>query len=120
MPPPNQPPRSNDGGGLRIAGLTVGGLGVAGVVTGLVLNLKANSMANDLEKPESYSRSTDSTRKDYKTFGWVGYGVGAAFVAGGAIMYYLGWRKGEDSAPSVAIVPVASTNMLGTMLTGAF
>jgi hypothetical protein len=119
-PPRKQDAPAGDGGGLRIAGLAVGGLGVAGVVTGAVLNLKANSLANDLEKPESYSRSTDSTRKDYKTFAWVSYGVGAAFVAGGAIMYYLGRGKGEDAAPSVAMVPVVSTNMLGTVLTGAF
>lgn len=110
----------SNGGGLRIVGLTVGGLGVAGVVTGLVLNLKANSMASDLEKPESYSRSSDSTRKDYKTFAWISYGAGAAFVVGGAVMYYLGWQKGHDSDSAVAVVPVASTNMVGTMLTGAF
>lgn len=118
--PPKRNVDSGNGSGLRIAGLAVGGLGVAGVVTGLVLNLKANGMASDLEKPESYSRSSDSTRKDYKTFAWVSYGAGAAFVVGGAVIYYLGWQKGHDSESAVAVVPVASNNVIGTMLTGAF
>jgi hypothetical protein len=120
MTSPRKPDLETSRGGLRIAGLAAGGLGIAGVVTGLVLNLKANSMASDLEKPESFSRSTDSNRKDYKIFAWVSYGVGTAFAVGGAVMYYLGWEKGQESPPAVAVVPVASTNMVGTMLTGEF
>jgi hypothetical protein len=113
-------PSGSDGSGLRITGITIGALGVAAVVTGVVLNLKANSMAGDLEKPESYSRSSDSTRKDYKTAAWVGYGAGAAFVAGGAVLYYLGRLNGQESASGLTVSPAVSSNMVGTTLTGAF
>jgi hypothetical protein len=111
---------TGSGSGLRIAGLITGGAGVAGIVTGVVLNLKANSMASDLEKPESYSRSTDSTRKDYKTLAWVSYGAGAGLVACGAVMYYLSRRKAQESSSAVIVSPVVSSSMVGTMMTGAF
>lgn len=119
-PQASQSSDASPGSGMRIGGLTVGGLGVAGLVTGLVFNLKANSMASDIEKPESYSRSTDSTRKDYKTLAWVGYGAGAGLVACGAVLYYLGWQKGQEAASTVTVSPLVSGNMVGTMLTGGF
>jgi hypothetical protein len=116
-----QPPADAKAGrGLRIAGVAVAGVGAAALVSGLALNLKANSMATDLEKPESYSRSTDSTRKDYKTLGWVGYGAGAALLATGAAMYYVGWSKGQDSPPTLALAPVLATGTIGAVFAGAF
>jgi hypothetical protein len=114
------PPDGKAGSGLRIAGITVAAVGAAALVSGVVLNLKANSLANDLEKPENYSRSTDSTRKDYKTLSWVGYGAGAALLATGAAMYYVGWSNGQASQPTVTVAPVLSTNTIGTVLRGAF
>jgi hypothetical protein len=119
--PANESPADGKAGsGLRIAGITVAAVGAAALVSGVVLNLKANGLASDLEKPESYSRSTDSTRKDYKTLGWVSYGAGAALLATGAVMYYVGWSKGQASQPTVTVAPVLSTNTIGTVLRGAF
>lgn len=106
--------------GLRIAGITVGSVGAAALITGVILNLKVNSMSNDLAKPENYSRSTDSTRQNYKTFGWISYGVGAACVASGTVLYYLGWSKNQNFASTVALVPTIESNMAGAALTGAF
>ena len=76
------------GSGLRTAGLVVAGVGGAGLVAGLVLNLKVNSMSSDLEA--NYGLASDATRKHYKTAGWIAYGTGAACLAGGAVLYYLG------------------------------
>jgi hypothetical protein len=108
------------GSGLRIAGITVASVGAAALLAGVVLNLKANSMSSDLEKPDNFNRDTDNSRKDYKTLGWVSYGVGAACLAGGSLLYYLGWHSGRDSASSVALVPNVASGMAGAMLTGAF
>jgi tetratricopeptide (TPR) repeat protein len=63
------------GGGLRVAGSVVAGVGVAGLVTGLVLDLKVRSMSHDLET--NWNSQTNASRKDYATAGWVAYGAGA-------------------------------------------
>jgi hypothetical protein len=110
----------NAGAGLRIAGIVVGAVGVAALGAGLALNLKANSMASDLEKPDNFNRDTDSSRKDYKTLSWVGYGVGAALLAGGSVMYLLGWRAGQASGSDIALVPTFTSGSAGALLTGAF
>jgi hypothetical protein len=111
----------NAGSGLRIAGIVVGSLGVVALGTGVALNLKVNSMSTDLEKPNNFNRDTESSRENYKTLGWIGYGVGAAFLAGGSLLYYLGWHSGHHSAqPDVALVPTLAPGTAGALLTGAF
>jgi hypothetical protein len=115
-----QQPDDKAGSGLRIAGVTVAAVGAAALITAVVLNLKVNSMASDLAKPDNFNRDTDTSRKNYKTFGWISYGVGAACLAGGSMMYYLGWHSGRDSGSSVALVPNVAPGMAGAVLTGVF
>ena len=111
-------PNAGRGGrGLRTAGGVVAAVGAAGLVTGLVLNLKANSMSGNLEA--DWNPGTNSTREGYKTAGWVAYGGGAACMVAGTVLYYLGWRRGERE-PSVAVVPTVGPDMAGTFVVGAF
>jgi hypothetical protein len=113
------PATGTTGAGLRIAGLTALGVGVAGLATGVILNVKANSLAGNLDRSDtSYSRSRESTRASYETWGWVGYGVGAACVAGGAILYFIGRSQGQRS--QVTLVPIAGSGQAGAALQGAF
>jgi len=62
-------------------------------------------MASDLEQPGAYSRSDDARRADYATAAWIGYGVGGALVAGGALLYYLGWTSARAGDASVSLAP---------------
>ena len=111
------PTGASSGSGLRIGGIATMAVGVAGIATGVLLNMKANSLASELEKSTtSYSRSKESTRSNYQTFGWVGYGAGATCVVGGALMYYLG----HSPSTQVALVPTAQPGQLGAVLQGAF
>jgi hypothetical protein len=112
--------QSTDRSGLRVAGIVVTSLGAAAVVSGVLLNLKVNRMASDLEKPESFRRDLDSTRKTYKTLSWVSYGAGAAGLAIGAVLCYLGWRPGRGEADDVALVPVVGPDAAGAAWRGAF
>ena len=105
------------GRGLRTAGGVVAAVGVAGLVTGLVLNIKANSMSSNLEA--DWNPGTNSTREGYKTAGWIAYGGGAAFIVAGTVLYYLGWRRGERES-SVAVRPTVGPDMAGTFVVGAF
>jgi hypothetical protein len=100
-------------GGLRVAGIVTASVGAAGVIAGVLLNLKANSTVSDLQK--RFSDSNYSSSKDYKTGSQVAYAAGAACVAGGAILYYLGVR-----ASQATVVPVAVQGGAGAILTGVF
>jgi hypothetical protein len=110
----------NPGAGWRMAGITAGSVGVAGIVIGLILNLKANSMASDLGKSENYSRSVASSRDGYELYSWIGYGTGAACLVGGVVMYYVGWSKKERTMLTIGFLPSVSSNTVGTYLIGAF
>ena len=111
------------GRGLRIAGVTAAAVGGAGIATGVILNLKANSLAKNLEAANGssttlYSRSTESSRSTYQTLGWVAYGAGAACLAGGAVLYLLGYGQGQSG--QVAFVPAVGAGHVGAALQGAF
>ena len=106
------------GYGLRLVGGIVAGVGVAGLATGLRLNLKANSMSSDLEK--DWSSAINSSRQDYKTGAWIAYGAGAACLVGGAVLYYLGWQNREHAEHALVIGPAIGPNMAGTFLAGVF
>ena len=111
------------GRGLRIAGVTAAAVGVAGIATGVILNLKANSLAKNLEAANGssttlYSRSTESSRATYQTFGWVVYSAGAACLVGGAVLYLLGHNQGQNA--QVAFVPAVGAGHVGAALQGAF
>jgi len=111
------PTGTASGSGMRIGGIATMAVGVAGIATGMILNMKANSLASELEKSTtSYSRSKESTRSTYQTFGWVAYGAGAACVVGGALLYYLGQSKNAQ----VALVPAAQPGQVGAVLQGTF
>ena len=110
---------SRPGAALRIGGIVGIGVGVAGIAGGVLLALKANSLASNLESaPTSYSRSMESTRSSYATWSAVSYGVGAACIAGGAVAYYLGWRKARSA--SVALQPSLTASTAGAVVQGAF
>jgi tetratricopeptide (TPR) repeat protein len=111
------------GRGLRTAGVAVAAVGVLGIATGVILNLKANGLAKDLEAANGssttlYSRSTESSRSSYQTLGWVAYGAGAACVAGGTVLYLLGHSQGQNMR--VTFVPAIGFGHVGTALQGAF
>jgi hypothetical protein len=80
-----------------------------------VSNLKANSMSSDLEK--EYDPSVDATRKRYRIGAWIGYGAGAACLAGGVVLYSLGLWRGKTA---IALVPTIGPDMAGTVVLGAF
>jgi hypothetical protein len=106
--------------GLRTAGIITAAFGGAAVVAGVILNLKVNSMASDMQKTNGYTDSKDSDRKTYESLGWAGYGVGAACVVTGAVLYYLGARSGSTGTSSVAFVPTLAPGQAGAIVKGAF
>jgi hypothetical protein len=110
---------------LRTAGIISASVGVAAVIAAVVLNIKANSMVNQMETTSNgYSPSKVDDRKTYETLSWVGYGLGAACVATGAVLFGIG-LKSDGSSPgssstSVALLPALGAGQVGALLTGGF
>jgi hypothetical protein len=84
------------------------------------LNLKANSIASSYQDRGSYTQGKESDRKSYEALAWVGYGVGAACVATGAVLYLLGRKTGASDSSTVAVVPALAPGEAGAVLKGAF
>jgi hypothetical protein len=104
--------------GLRTGGIVTASVGGAALVAGIVFNLKSNSLAQDLKKTDGFTSDKESDRKTYATLGWLGYGVGAACVATGAILYLLGSRS--DAGGTVAFLPLFAPGQAGAVVKGAF
>ena len=114
-------PSSEPGSGIRITGVTIAAVGGAALVAGIVFNLKANSLASDLKKTDGYTSGKESDRKTYQALGWAGYGVGAACVVTGAVLYVLGIRSsGSGNGSTVAFVPAFAPGQAGAVVKGAF
>ena len=95
MPPSAPPSAASDGRGWRIAGIATAAGGVALIAAGIGFGAAAQSAADDVGK--KYSSSTDSAGKRDATLQWVGYGVGAAALAAGTLLYLHG-RQPERRA----------------------
>jgi len=107
--------------GLRTAGIVSASVGVAAVVAAIILNVKANSMVNEIETTSNgYSPAKVDKRKTYETLSWVGYGLGAACVATGAVLFGIGLKSGGSSSTSVALLPALGAGQAGVLLTGGF
>jgi len=122
-PPPLAPvqaqatPQPSAGRGLRIAGIAVGAVGLAGAATGVFLVLHANSLHDEAVKGV-YDDGKYQDAKTFRTLGWVSLGVGAAAVATGGVLYYLGYSA--KRAQSVALVPTVGAGAAGALLCGRF
>lgn len=91
---------------MRTAGLVTGGTGVALLATGLVLGQHAASLGDEVTAACATScdwamqREKDADGRRLTTFARVLDVAGIAAIAGGAVMYYFGSRKG-----TLVIVP---------------
>ena len=117
------PPESEKSGrALVIGGIATGAVGVAAVVAGVIFNLKANSMADEMENTvDAYTSSKESSQKTYGTLAWVGYGVGAACIATGAVLVAVGAsRHGSPGQTDVALAPAVGPGQAGVLVRGGF
>jgi len=114
------PPTSdgNQGKGLRVAGIVCAAVGLAAVGTGIGLALKTQDMSSDAQKSGGGTQAQEDQRKSLETWGWVSYGVGAATIATGAVLYIVGWPS--DKSTSVALLPALAPDGASMILQGRF
>ncbi|MGD0835539.1 MAG: hypothetical protein ABSB49_02720 [Polyangia bacterium] len=118
--PSEKPEAPGSGSSLRVAGIVTASVGVAAVAAGVAFNIESNNIVNQFETSVSYSTSRNTDINTYKTMAWVGYGVGAACVVTGAILFGFGLRGGSSSPTKIAILPVAGPGQAGALLAGGF
>jgi hypothetical protein len=106
-----------NGQGRRVAGLVLGGVGVAAVATGIVMAAKTHSLTDDIHK-NGYDAGKISSRDSYEAWGWVGYGVGVAGIVGGTALYL--WGRSAAAAPSaqLSLLPVLGPGGAGLVVEG--
>jgi len=118
--PKAEPETPKSGKSLVVGGIVTGSVGVAAVVAGVAFNLKANNMADEMQNTvDAYTASKNSTHDTYKTLAWVGYGVGAACIATGAVLAAVGASR-SSSQTDVALVPTVGPGQAGVLLQGGF
>jgi len=120
-----QPPPASAGRGLRIGGIIAASAGVAALAGGILFNLQANAAIKDMEaKVDGYSPGRKSDYDAYRTLSWVGYGLGAACVVTGAVLYGLGHkartRSSSSASVEVAFVPAIGVGQVGALVKGTF
>jgi tetratricopeptide (TPR) repeat protein len=114
-PPPSD---GSQGKGLRTAGIICAAVGLAAVGTGVGLALKTQSMSSDADKNGGTTQAQENLRKSLESWGWVSYGVGAAAIATGAVLYIVGWPS--DKSPNVALLPAPTPDGASMILQGRF
>ncbi len=100
-------------GGMRIAGVVSAGLGVVAVGGGVVFGLRAKSISDEFSQPEAewdadrYAQGEAAERNMY-----IGYGVGAALLVTGGVLFVLGADHG--------VAPIVDEHGAGVALSGRF
>jgi hypothetical protein len=117
QPVPRAPRQPAD---LRTLGLVVVGIGGLSLATGVVLNLKANSVASSITPPNTFDRNTEDRRQKYAMASWFGYGFGALALASGTFLYFASGRPRLGPQAGVALAPVLSPGQAGALLKGEF
>jgi hypothetical protein len=114
------PAARGDGRGLRIAGWVTAGAGVVAVTGGVPFGLRARSMSERVTDAPVFQASDESAGKSAVTWQWVCYGVGAAALATGVVLLYLGSPGAAGSAPAVAVAPTLFPAGAGLVTGGTF
>ena len=124
---PNQPKPPEPGQGLRYTGVGVGILGGASLAAGVVFSVLVrqtqksveNQTANDIVDGTAIKGKNDEGQR-YETLQWISYGVGAAAVATGSVLYWLGTRSGNPQVAGTCVSPLFLANGAGASVHMAF
>jgi hypothetical protein len=118
-------PSGGEGSGrqLRVASYVLGGVAVAALAAGVYMSLKVQSITDEINREfAGQDYVTDGARLQqqlsdgarYETWQWVGYGLGAAALAGAATTFILSTRaSGAPERAAVAVAPAFSPGGMG-------
>jgi hypothetical protein len=105
------PPPADGDSALPTVGIVVGSVGLAGIATGVILNVKANQAADS---------GLESSQKSYQTGALICYGVGGAALVAGIVLYLVGHKSSKRDGGNVALSPIWNHGGGGLALVGEF
>jgi tetratricopeptide (TPR) repeat protein len=108
------------GRGLRIAGLTCGGLGVVAVGLGLLEGVMAYYASRKVATEAQFNPSEDTAGKRFQDAELGYYVVGAGLLATGAVLYYFGARAARTTPSGLSLSPVLGPGTAGLSAVGVF
>jgi tetratricopeptide (TPR) repeat protein len=116
--PAPEPPSS--GHGLRVAGIVCGAAGLASIGTAIYFYTRAVSLSDKITAADASTSSSSDYQagNDAETMQWVFYGVGAAALATGAVLYLLGSSSSASTVTTVA--PMVGPGIAGLSAQGTF
>ncbi len=122
-------PATDDGsgGGQRMMGLIIGGVGVVGLVVGSVFGLSAkskNDEANDEHCQDNLcnQKGLDLTTEaqDAATISTIGFAFGGLALAGGIALYLTAPSDSPKTAHSLKVAPLVGRRTQGIFVGGTF
>jgi len=109
---------TSPGSGMRAAGIVFGAAGLVSIGAGVYFYTRATSLSDKISTSDSPSASDYQSGKTAQTMQWVFYGVGAAALATGSVLCYLGWSASGPGQTAVA--PMVGPGFAGLAAKGAF
>lgn len=110
---------------LRLTGIAIGGVGLASVAVGGYFGLKMRGIRSDAEedvevgaKPEELEARYLEDGNNAARMANIGFAVGGALIVGGAVTYWLGYRK-DRAAEATAWAPVVGPGFTGIAFSGS-
>ena len=109
-----------------VDGVIVASIGGAFVITGAICGLIARAEAKKVEDAaanhEAFDPSVEKTGRNAQTAQWIGYGIGAAGLAVGVILFATSPSASAETAPRnrVALAPLAGPGLGGALMRVTF
>jgi hypothetical protein len=110
LPEPRAEDTRDERPALRKAGLSVAAVGVVAIAGGVYFGLHARSLEDRINSAPRYSPADYDGGRTSETLQFVMYGVGAAAVIGGVVLYLLGLPRHQ-----LALAPSAAPGMVGAV-----
>jgi hypothetical protein len=110
---PMKPPAAavEPGAAMGTTGIVVGSVGLAAVAVAVVLNVKANQLAD---------AGDESGQNSYKITALTCYGVGGAAVVAGIVLYLFGHKSVGAKSSDVSLLPMWTPAGAGFAIRGDF
>ena len=97
-----------------------GAAGVASIGTAVYFYTRATSLSDRISGSDAPTSSDYQAGKDAETMQWVFYGVGAAALATGAILYWLGSSSSASAPTATVVAPIVGPGIAGLSAQGTF
>ncbi len=111
---------ANPGSGLRVAGIACAAGGLASVGTAIYFYTRARSYSDKVSGQDLPVASDEDAGRRAETMQWVFYGVGAAALTTGTVLYVLGRSAAGKTEQSVGFAPLVGPGLAGLSARGAF